>query len=50
MRLRGDEAIDRERINSRISVNRQDVFIEGWVDTDDILNLMIHLQLHWVHG
>ena len=34
----------------RIGIDREDVLIEGRVDTDDVPHLMINFQLQWCHG
>lgn len=45
----GYETVQREWIHDRISVNHEYIFVECGVDTNDILDLMIHLQLKWIH-
>ena len=49
-RLRGDESVQRQRCDGRIGVNHEQVFVEGRVDTNNILDLMIHLQFQRIHG
>ena len=33
-----------------ICINLQYKLIESWIDTDDVPNLMVHLELHGCHG
>ena len=33
-----------------VGVDHEHVLVERRVDTDDILDLMVHLELEWAHG
>ena len=48
--LRGDEAVDRVGLHCSIGIDHEHVLVESRVDTDDILDLVIHFQLEGVHG
>ena len=47
--LRRDETIEGKRRDRGISINHEQILIERRVNTNDILDLMIHFQLQWVH-
>lgn len=47
--LRRDETIDRERVNCSIGIYHEQVFVECWVNSNNVLNLVIHLQLERAH-
>ena len=50
MHLRGDEAVQREGMDSSIGIHHEQVLVESRVDTDDILDLVVHFELEGVHG
>ena len=49
MHLRGDEAVQREGMDSSIGIHHEHVLVEGRVDTNDVLDLMINLKFQWIH-
>jgi hypothetical protein len=48
--LRRNKAIYGQGLDSCISVNREQIFIERRIDTNNVLYLMVHLELQWIHG
>ena len=50
MDLRRDKTIQGKRRDSRIGIHHEDVLVEGRVDTNDVLDLMVNFQLQRVHG
>ena len=49
MDLRRDKTIQGERRDSRIGIHHEDVLVEGRVDTNDVLDLVVDLKLERVH-
>jgi hypothetical protein len=49
LNLRRDQPIQRVLFYCGIGIDREDVLVECRVDTNDILDLMVHFQLQWVH-
>ena len=47
---RRDQTIQRVRFDCRIGVDGKYVLIERWIDTNDVLDLVVHLQLKRTHG
>jgi hypothetical protein len=46
---RRDEMAQRSIIDGRIGIDGEEVLVEGRVDTDDVLDLVVHLELERVH-
>jgi hypothetical protein len=44
------EPIDGHGVHSSVGVHCKQVLVESWVDTNDVFDLMVHLQLQRVHG
>lgn len=44
-----DEVVQRERVDSRVGVDHQEVLVEGRVDADDVLDLVEDLELGGSH-
>ena len=36
-------------MNRRIGIDHEHVFVESWVDSNDVLDLVVHLQFQGVH-
>ena len=47
--LRGDQPVQGERRDSGIGIHHEHILVEGRVDTDDVLDLVVHLELKRVH-
>lgn len=48
--LRRDQPVDRIRLHCCISIDRKQILEERRVDTNHILDLVVHLQFERVHG
>ena len=49
MDLRRDETVQGERSDSRIGINHEHVLVECRIDTNDVLDLVVDLQLQRIH-
>ena len=47
--LRRYQAIQGKSINNCIGIHHEKIFIEGWIDTNNILDLMVNLKFQWIH-
>ena len=47
--LRRDQPVQRERMDGSIGSNREQVLVERRIDTNDVLDLVIDLELQRVH-
>ena len=47
--LRGDQTVQRKWCDCRIGVDHENVFVEGRIDTDNVLDLMVNLKFQWIH-
>ena len=48
--LRRNQTIQRQRIHNCIRIHHEQILVERWVYTDDILDLVINLKLQRIHG
>jgi len=42
---RGDQSIERERIDRGIGVDHEQILVECWIHTDHVLDLVVNLEL-----
>ena len=49
-RLRRDETIEGKRRDRGISINHEQVLVEGRIDSNDVLDLVVDLEFQRVHG
>src|ERR1700753_171113 len=47
--VRGDETIEGHGINRGVGIRHEHIFVECWIHTDDVLDLVINFELQWVH-
>lgn len=47
---RRNQAVNRVLLNRSISIDGEKIFVECRVDSNNVLNLVVHLQFHRVHG
>ena len=47
---RGYQSIEGKRLNSRVGIHHENIFIERRIDTNNILDLVEHLELEGSHG
>lgn len=50
IRLRRDETIEGKRRDRGISINHEQVLVEGRIDSNDVLDLVVDLEFQRVHG
>ena len=48
--LRGDEAVQGEGMDGCIGIHHEQILVERRVDTNDVLDLVVDLELQGVHG
>jgi hypothetical protein len=49
MHVRGNQAVDGKRIDRCISINHEQIFVEGRIDSNHILDLVVDFQFERVH-
>ena len=49
-RLRRDKTIEGKRRDRGISINHEQVLVEGRIDSNDVLDLVVDLEFQRVHG
>ena len=49
IRLRRDETIEGKRRDRGISINHEQVLVEGRIDSNDVLDLVVDFQFQRVH-
>ena len=47
--LRRDQPVQRQRMDGSIGIDREQVLVERRIDTNDILDLVVDLELQGVH-
>jgi hypothetical protein len=47
--IRRDEAVDRVRLDGGVGIHHEQILIERRVHTNDVLDLVVHLELERVH-
>jgi len=47
--LRGYQAIQGQGLDHSIGINHKQILIEGWVDTDNVLDLVVNLKFQRIH-
>ena len=46
---RRDQSVDRQGIDCCIGINHEQVLVERGVDSNNVFDLVVHLQLEWIH-
>src|SRR5258706_12472433 len=47
--LRRYQAIQRHRLDHSIGINHEQILVEGWVNADNVLDLVVNLKFQRIH-